>query len=179
MNVLRVFALLFALLGAFPALARPPAEPRPITIVVTNADDVARAREGAVIAGLASLFTDLDVAVADEVVAQMGPRLQARGVQAVLGRSTVTVTPETARGFYLWDATTQTLGPATVTEGSYTCVQVTITNPEAMVREQKGALALFAGKLLAVDLGGKVNETAAAVILQELAAEGVSAMVSF
>lgn len=180
MSTVRIAALIVSL-GLLPgdALAKPPPEVRPITIVVTNATEVAKAHEGSIVVGIASMFIDVEDRVREEIVAQLGPRLQARGVQAVVGQVTVAVTPEAARGFYLWDHTTKTLGPATVTEGTFEAIQVTITNPDEVVKANKGGVALVAAKVLAMDVAGKVNETTAAVILESLADEGVSAMVAF
>jgi hypothetical protein len=161
------------------ALAKAPEPAKPITVIVTNATEVAKAHEGAWVVGMASFFVDVDGRVLDEISAQLPPHLQASGVQSVVGRSDLTVTPENATGFYLWDATTQSLTPASIQAGTYHTIQVTILNADDIVKQQRGSVTLFAGKLLNVNLKGKVNETAAALLLQELSAEGVSAMVAF
>jgi hypothetical protein len=169
-------ALTFAL--AVPALAKGPA-PVPITIIVTNTDEVAKAHENAILVGVAGLFVDIDARVLDEIVSALPGRLQAQGVQAVVGRLDVTISPTGPGRYWLWNATTQELSPAAMREGSYRAILVTVLNPEDLVRDHRGGATLLAGRILQMDLGSKVNEACAAAILKELQAEGINALVSF
>lgn len=153
--------------------------PPPIQIILVNAEEVARAREGAFTVGIAGLFLDIEQKVREEVAAQMIPALQARGIQSVIGPGSLVVSPEQARGFYVLDPTTQALAPASVAAGTFLTLQVTVLNPEEVVKREKGGATLIVGKVLGLDLAQKVGRSVGTAILQELAAEDVQAMVVF
>lgn len=161
------------------ALAKPQVPAPPITILVTDPGQVARDRENDLLVTLAGMFVDVDAKVVDEIAAQMTPKLEARGVQAVVSRVDVTISAAAARPYWLWDATTQELTPAAVKDGTYKGIVITVMNPDDLVRAEKGKGTLVLGKLLQVNLGSRVSAECGAVILQELQAEKISALVSF
>lgn len=162
-----------------PAVAAADTPPPPIQIIVTNAEDVARDREGALVVGVAGLFVDIGQRVREEIAVQMIPRLQARGIQSVIGPGTLVVSPEQARGFYVLDVQNQVLAPASVAAGTYPTLQVTVLNPDDVVKHERGAATLIVGKVLGMDLAEKVERSVGTAILQELAGQNVQAMVVF
>lgn len=161
------------------ALAKPQQPAPPITILVTDPGQVARDRENDLLVSLAGMFFDVDAKVVDEIAAQITPRLEARGVQAVVSRVSVSISAAEARPYWLWNATTQELSPAAVKDGTYQGIVITVMNPDDLVRNEKGKGTLILGKLLQVNIGSRVSAECGAVILQELQAERVSALVSF
>lgn len=165
--------------AASPAPAGDAAQEATITLLITNATEVARKEKGAALITVAGAFMDIDRKTQKVIAERMTERLAAQGVEAAIVPDTITFPSARYTAFYLWDPAQSGLVPVTLALGDYRVLQVDIHNVDALVAAETGSLVVDLAHFVGYDLRATVNERAAPKLLQELEAQGVHAVAAW
>lgn len=166
---------LLALLFAAPAYAGD----GQITLLITNASEVARREKGAAVITIASVFMDIDKKAQKAIAQRMTVALAAKGVVALIEPATIAFPSPGYSAFVMWDPTAAALVPVTLALGEYRVLRVDIQNPDDVVASQTSSMLVDVARLVGWDLKTEVNERAAPLLLQELDAQGVHAVAAW
>ena len=150
-----------------------------ITLLITNATEVARNEKGAALVTVASVFMDIDKRTQKVIAQRMGDTLTAQGVQATVIPQTITFPSPGYSSFYLWDSTTSALTPVTLAMGEYRVLQVNVLNVDDLVATQTNAVVVDLAHMFGYDLKAAVNERAAPILLQQLEGQGIHAVAAW
>ena len=166
---------LFALPFLSPALA---AEGQ-ITLLITNATDVAKKEKGAAVVTVADVFMDIDKKTQKVIAKRLADNLAARGVVAAVEPATISFPSPGFTSFYMWDPSTQALVPVTLAMADYRVLEIDIQNVDDVVASQSSSMVVDVAHLVGYDLKTEVNARAAPLLLQELNAQGVNAVAAW
>lgn len=166
---------MLTLLLAAPALAGD----GQITLLITNATEVARKEKGAAVVTMASVFMDIDKKAQKAIALRMAESLAAKGVLALIEPATIAFPSPGYSAFTMWDPTTATLMPVTLALGEYRVLRVDIQNPDDVVASQTSSMLVDMAHFVGWDLKTEVNQRAAPILLQELEAQGVHAVAAW
>ncbi len=150
-----------------------------ITLLITNATEVARKERGAALITVASVFMDVDKKTQKVIATRMSESLIARGIEAKVEPATISFPSPNFTAFYLWDPTASALMPVTLALGEYQVLQVNVQNPDEIVAAETSSLVVGMANLFGYDLKQEVNARAAPILLQELQAQGVQAVAAW
>ncbi len=150
-----------------------------ITLLITNATEVARKEKGAAVVTVASVFMDIDKKTQKVIAERMADSLTSEGVLATIVPQTITFPSPGYTSFVLWDSTSGGLVPVTLAMGQYRVLQVNVLNVDDLVASQTNGVVVDLAHLLGYDLKAAVNERAAPILLKELEQQGVHAVAAW
>lgn len=150
-----------------------------ITLLITNATEVAKKEKGAAVVTVAGMFMDIDLKTQKVIAKRMGESLEAQGLHAVVEPATIQFPSPGYSSFTMWDPAAQSLVPVTLALGEYRVLQVDILNPDDVVARQTSSMVVDVAHLVGWDLKGEVNERAAPLLLQELDKQGIRAVAAW
>lgn len=170
--------LLWALVAPAAAQDTVPAGPdaHVLTLLVTNAVDVARKEKGAAVVTIADVFLDINKKAQKAIAAEMVTKLAAHGVDATVVPKKVSFPGPGLTRFYYWDTPSSDFVPVALPPGNYVVLRVDIRNPDDVLAGQTGAGIAWALSKVGVDTDLLVTQKAAPVLLQELQTEGITAV---
>lgn len=148
-----------------------------ITLLITNAAEVARKEKGAALVTVADVFMDINKKTQRVIATRLQENLAAQGVVAAVEPATIQFPSPEYSAFYLWDGAE--LVPVALALGEYRVLTVDIQNAEQVVAAQVGSTAVGLASMFGLDLKAEVNKRAAPILLKELHGQGVTAIAAF
>ncbi len=152
------------------------AEGHVLTLLVTNAVDVAKQEKGAAVVSIADVFLDVNKKAQKLIAAEMVTKLAGRGVEATVIPEKATFPGPGLTRFYFWDPTTSDLVPVAMAPGTYVVLRVDIQNADDVLADRTGAGIAWAMSHMGVDTDALVTQQAAPILMQELQAVGITAI---
>ncbi len=152
------------------------AEGHVLTLLVTNAVEVAKREKGPAAVAIADVFLDINKKALKVIATQMMTRLADRGVRATVVPEKVEFPGPGLTRFYYWDSATSDLVPVALAPDTYVVLRVDIENPDEVLAAHAGSGIAWAMSHMGADTDVIVTQTAAPILLQELQAEGITAV---
>jgi len=150
-----------------------------ITVLITNAEQVAAAEKGRALVSVAGVFVDIDKKTQKVIGQRLQDSLATQGVQATVVPQTITFPSPGYTSFYLWDAASDHLVPVTLAMGEYRVLQVNLLNIDEIVSRETAGVVVDLAHVLGYNLKAAVNERAAPVLLKALESQGVHAVAAW
>jgi hypothetical protein len=134
-----------------------------VLLIVMNPRELARREAGGMMAGLGDFFGVTAGAVSDAVAVQLEESLDEQSIEARVERERASVGPST---WWALDDRGRGWREVMLPEGTWELISLSISDPEAVIRDQKGGFTLAVARTLGMNLPGRVNE---AVLMETLA----------
>ena len=150
-----------------------------ITLLITNAEEVAAAEKGRTLVTVAGVFVDIDKKTQKVIGQRLQDSLATLGVQATVVPQTIPFPSPGYTSFYLWDDTRPGLVPVTLALGDYRVLQVNVLNVDDIVARETAGVVVDLAHVLGYNLKAAVNERAAPILLQALESQGVHAVAAW
>ena len=141
-----------------------------VLLVVMNPGELARREAGSVVAGLSNFFGVTSGAVSDAVADSLAETLEQREIEAEVARERAQIGPST---WWALDDGGRGWREVMLPEGQWDLIALDITDPEAVIRDQKGGFTLAVARILGMNLSGRVNEAVLQETLAVFEEEGV------
>lgn len=150
-----------------------------ITVLITNAEQVAAAEKGRALVSVAGVFVDIDKKTQKVIGQRLQDSLATQGVQATVVPQTITFPSPGYTSFYLWDSGSSGLVPVTLAMGEYRVLKVNLLNIDDIVSRETAGVVVDLAHVLGYNLKAAVNERAAPILLQALEGQGVHAIAAW
>lgn len=167
------------LVGAWLLAGRAMAGDGEITVLITNAEQVAAAEKGRALVSVAGVFVDIDKKTQKVIGQRLQENLATQGVQATVVPQTITFPSPGYTAFYLWDSASSGLVPVTLAMGEYRVLKVNLLNIDEIVSRETAGVVVDLAHVLGYNLKAAVNERAAPILLQALEGQGVHAIAAW
>ncbi len=148
-----------------------------VEIVVLNPDEVAAAQVGGFAAAFGSVFTDLPAKVSSRIAERVGGTLAEKGLTPLVLVDVGAVEWLDNEPVVRVDSDGVTV--AHVAGGAYTAIVVEVPDPIAVARHEKGAVAVFIGRMIGMRVKKVTLETLAIEIAAGLVGGGVEAAITY
>ncbi len=150
-----------------------------ITLLITNAKDVAKKQAGSAVVTMASVFMDIDKKTQKVIAKRLTEGLAAQGIQATVEAETISFPSPGYSNFCMWEPASNSLVPVTLAMADYRVLDVDIQNVDEVVASQSSSMIVDVAHLIGIDLKGEVNARAAPILLQQLQAQGINAVAAW